>query len=243
MAKGDTISMSVIRRLPRYYRFLYDLKENGVTRISSRELSQRMGLTASQIRQDLNCFGGFGQQGYGYMVEQLYTEIGHILGMDRLSDTVLLGAGNMGRAIANHMDFENRGIRLVGIFDDSPELIGKTVRGMEVQPPRGGGTGILELQPLRHQLLSPRGRGGECPFGGQPDDPLLSAQKNRLLTHQNARDIRRDVPGVLGWLADFDLAGGRKRSRLVCRQLQFQYAVLIGRTDLVRFDAGDIKAA
>ena len=134
MAKGDTISMSVIRRLPRYYRFLYDLKENGVTRISSRELSQRMGLTASQIRQDLNCFGGFGQQGYGYMVEQLYTEIGHILGMDRLSDTVLLGAGNMGRAIANHMDFENRGIRLVGIFDDSPELIGKTVRGMEVQP-------------------------------------------------------------------------------------------------------------
>lgn len=134
MAKGETISMSVVRRLPRYYRFLYDLKENGVTRISSRELSQRMGLTASQIRQDLNCFGGFGQQGYGYMVEQLYAEIGHILGMDHLSDTVLLGAGNMGRAIANHMDFENRGIRLVGIFDDSPELIGRTIRGMKVQP-------------------------------------------------------------------------------------------------------------
>ena len=134
MAKSETISMSVVRRLPRYYRFLYDLKENGVTRISSRELSQRMGLTASQIRQDLNCFGGFGQQGYGYMVEQLYAEIGHILGMDKLSDTVLLGAGNMGRAIANHMDFENRGIRLVGIFDDSPDLIGRMVRGMEVQP-------------------------------------------------------------------------------------------------------------
>ncbi len=134
MAKSETISMSVVRRLPRYYRFLYDLKDNGVTRISSRELSQRMGLTASQIRQDLNCFGGFGQQGYGYMVEQLYAEIGHILGMDKLSDTVLLGAGNMGRAIANHMDFENRGIRLVGIFDDSPDLIGRMVRGMEVQP-------------------------------------------------------------------------------------------------------------
>ncbi len=134
MAKSETISMAVVRRLPRYYRFLYDLKENGVTRISSRELSQRMGLTASQIRQDLNCFGGFGQQGYGYMVEQLYAEIGHILGMDKLSDTVLLGAGNMGRAIANHMDFENRGIRLVGIFDDSPDLIGRMVRGMEVQP-------------------------------------------------------------------------------------------------------------
>ena len=101
MAKNNYISMSVVRRLPRYYRFLYDLKENGVTRISSRELSQRMGLTASQIRQDLNCFGGFGQQGYGYMVEQLYREIGHILGMDRLSNTVLLGAGNMGKAIAN----------------------------------------------------------------------------------------------------------------------------------------------
>ena len=134
MAKSEYISMSVVRRLPRYYRFLYDLKENGVTRISSRELSQRMGLTASQIRQDLNCFGGFGQQGYGYMVEQLYTEIGHILGMDSLSDTVLLGAGNMGKAIANHMDFENRGIRLVGIFDDSPAVIGKKVRGMTVCP-------------------------------------------------------------------------------------------------------------
>lgn len=134
MAKNDHISMSVVRRLPRYYRFLYDLKENGVTRISSRELSQRMGLTASQIRQDLNCFGGFGQQGYGYMVEQLYTEIGHILGMDRLAATVLLGAGNMGKAIANHMDFENRGIRLVGIFDDSPQVIGQSIRGMEVRP-------------------------------------------------------------------------------------------------------------
>lgn len=134
MAKAEHISMSVVRRLPRYYRFLYDLKENGITRISSRELSQRMGLTASQIRQDLNCFGGFGQQGYGYLVEQLYNEIGKILGMDRLSDTILLGAGNMGRAIANHMDFENRGIRLVGVFDDSPQVIGNLVRDMRVQP-------------------------------------------------------------------------------------------------------------
>ena len=137
MPKAEHISMSVVRRLPRYYRFLYDLKENGVTRISSRELSQRMGLTASQIRQDLNCFGGFGQQGYGYMVSQLYEEIGHILGMDHLSDTVLLGAGNMGRAIANHMDFESRGIRLTDIFDDSPDVIGQTVRGLTVQPTSG----------------------------------------------------------------------------------------------------------
>ena len=134
MAKNEHISMSVVRRLPRYYRFLYDLKENGVTRISSRELSQRMGLTASQIRQDLNCFGGFGQQGYGYMVEQLYKEIGRILGMDRLADTILLGAGNLGRAIVNHMDFENRGIRLTGIFDDAPEMEGTFIRGLAVQP-------------------------------------------------------------------------------------------------------------
>ena len=134
MAKNDHISMSVVRRLPRYYRFLYDLKENGVTRISSRELSQRMGLTASQIRQDLNCFGGFGQQGYGYMVEQLYAEIGKILGMDRLSETVLLGAGNLGRAIANHMDFEKRGIHLSAIFDDAPQVAGTLVRGLQVEP-------------------------------------------------------------------------------------------------------------
>lgn len=134
MAKSDRISMSVVRRLPRYYRFLYDLKENGVTRISSRELSMRMGLTASQIRQDLNCFGGFGQQGYGYIVEQLYSEIGRILGMNDLSDTILLGAGNLGRAIANHMDFEKRGVRLVGIFDDSPQVIGTAVRDMTVLP-------------------------------------------------------------------------------------------------------------
>lgn len=134
MSKSNRISMSVVRRLPRYYRFLYDLKENGVTRISSRELSQRMGLTASQIRQDLNCFGGFGQQGYGYMVEQLYSEIGRILGMDVLTPAILLGAGNMGRAIANHMDFEHRGIRLMAIFDDSPLVLGQKIRGIEVFP-------------------------------------------------------------------------------------------------------------
>ena len=134
MAKGEHISMSVVRRLPRYYRFLYDLKENGIVRISSKELSQRMGLTASQIRQDLNCFGGVGQQGYGYLVEQLYNEIGHILGMDVLTPTILLGAGNMGRAIANHMHFEQRGVNLVGIFDDSPQILGHKIRGIEVLP-------------------------------------------------------------------------------------------------------------
>lgn len=132
MAKNEYISMSVIRRLPRYYRFLYDLKENGVERISSRELSTRMGLTASQIRQDLNCFGGFGQQGYGYMVEQLYNEIGRIMGMYQFTPTVIIGAGNMGRTMATQMKFESKGIDLIGIFDKSPAVIGKQIGDLEV---------------------------------------------------------------------------------------------------------------
>ena len=134
MTKDSYISMPVIRRLPRYYRFLYDLKENGVKRISSRELSQRMGLTASQIRQDLNCFGGFGQQGYGYMVEPLYEAIGHILGMDAPSKAILLGVGNLGKAVANHMDFDHRGFRLVGLFDDAPALQGTSLHGHPILP-------------------------------------------------------------------------------------------------------------
>ncbi len=140
MASKDTsISMSVVRRLPRYYRFLYDLKENGVVRISSRELAERMGLTASQIRQDLNCFGEFGQQGYGYLVEQLYDELYRILGMDKLTPSLLLGAGNLGHALINHMNFSSKGISLDGIFDDSPALIGQQIHGITIQ-----GTADLE---------------------------------------------------------------------------------------------------
>lgn len=146
MAKDTYISMPVIRRLPRYYRFLYDLRENGVTRISSRELSRLMGLTASQIRQDFNCFGGFGQQGYGYVVDVLYTEIGHILGMDRLTDAVLLGVGNLGKAIVKHMDFSTRGFRLVGLFDDAPPLAGKLLGNQPIRP-----TGELEEFCRQHQ--------------------------------------------------------------------------------------------
>ena len=133
MAKDTNISLPVIRRLPRYYRFLYDLKEKGVTRISSRELSQKMRLTASQIRQDLNCFGGFGQQGYGYMVDQLYDEIGRILGMDRLTPAILLGVGNLGTAVGNHIEFKTRGFNLVGLFDDNPELVGDTRADMTIR--------------------------------------------------------------------------------------------------------------
>ena len=134
MAKSENISMPVIRRLPRYYRFLYDLKINGINRISSGELSRRMGLTASQIRQDLNCFGDFGQQGYGYVVDQLYEEIGRILGIAEPTKAILLGAGNLGKAVANHMNFEERGFSLVDVFDDAPALIGQDLHGHIIHP-------------------------------------------------------------------------------------------------------------
>ncbi len=133
MAHEKNISKAVIKRLPRYYRFLGELLNQGVTRISSRLLSEKMGITASQIRQDLNCFGGFGQQGYGYNVNVLYEEIASILGLDRQVDAILIGAGNLGRAVANHMEFEQRGFRLIGIFDENPELIGQTIKGVLVR--------------------------------------------------------------------------------------------------------------
>jgi AT-rich DNA-binding protein len=133
MPKRDNISMSVIRRLPRYYRFLKLLKSKGVVRISSTELSVKLGLTASQIRQDLNCFGGFGQQGYGYIVDQLCEEISNILGLSHGYKTILLGAGNLGLAMASHMSFEADGFSLSGIFDNSSQKIGKTINGLVVQ--------------------------------------------------------------------------------------------------------------
>lgn len=132
MIKRDNISISVIRRLPRYHRFLGDLMRGGLTRISSKNLSQRMGLTASQIRQDLNCFGGFGQQGYGYNVQQLYQAIGQILGLDKQYPTILIGAGNIGRAIASNFDFSQLGFNLIGIFDINPEIIGMKIRDITI---------------------------------------------------------------------------------------------------------------
>lgn len=133
MPKGE-ISSSVIRRLPRYYRFLGELSNQGITKLSSRELAERMGLTASQIRQDLNCFGGFGQQGYGYNLTELHDEIGRILGVDKGFKTILLGVGNLGRAIATHIDFESRGCKLIGIFDSDEKLIGTRVGDFIIQP-------------------------------------------------------------------------------------------------------------
>lgn len=123
------VSTPVIKRLPRYHRYLEELKNLGVVRISSKELSARMGLTASQIRQDLNCFGGFGQQGYGYNIEQLYNEIGVILGLNNKSKAIMIGAGNLGHAIATHIHFDNRGFDLIGIFDNNPAVIGTKVGG------------------------------------------------------------------------------------------------------------------
>lgn len=130
---GKVISLAVIRRLPRYYRYLGELLENGVIRISSKELSERMHVTASQIRQDLNNFGGFGQQGYGYNVEYLYTEIGKILGLDRQYNMIIIGAGNFGQALANYTAFERRGFTLTGIFDVNPRLEGVSIRGIPVR--------------------------------------------------------------------------------------------------------------
>ena len=131
MAK-ENVSLSVVRRLPRYHRFLKELLASGTVRISSGDLSAKMGLTASQIRQDLNCFGGFGQQGYGYNVKDLYEEIGKILGFDKRRQAILLGAGNLGRAIALHMDFSSRGFELLAIFDSNPALVGMDVCGVTV---------------------------------------------------------------------------------------------------------------
>ena len=126
------ISVSVIKRLPRYYRFIGELIKQGTVRISSGELAEKMSLTASQIRQDLNCFGGFGQQGYGYNLVELQEEIGKILGVKQGYKTVLIGAGNLGRAIATHMNFSEYGCTLVGIFDSDEKKAGSTVAGLTV---------------------------------------------------------------------------------------------------------------
>lgn len=126
------ISQAVIRRLPRYYRYLGELLEAGVERISSNDLSKRMKVTASQIRQDLNNFGGFGQQGYGYNVKYLYTEIGKILGLENDHNFIIIGAGNLGQALANYGNFEKRGFVLKGIFDVNPTLKGMTIRDVPV---------------------------------------------------------------------------------------------------------------
>lgn len=128
------ISQAVISRLPRYFRYLGELKDEGTQRVSSQELSDIMKVTASQIRQDLNHFGGFGQQGYGYNVEYLYDEIGKILGLNKEHNLIIIGAGHLGQALANYLNFERRGFIFRSIFDNNPNVYGRKVRGIAIRP-------------------------------------------------------------------------------------------------------------
>ncbi|MGN0476958.1 MAG: redox-sensing transcriptional repressor Rex [Ruminococcus sp.] len=132
MPKHDKISMSVIRRLPRYYRFICELSDNGEKRISSSKLAELMNVTASQIRQDFNCFGGFGQQGYGYSIAFLKDEMENILGLNKVNNAIILGAGNLGKAIALHINFIEKGFSVKGIFETNPELVGQEIKGIKI---------------------------------------------------------------------------------------------------------------
>ena len=132
--EGSAVSIQVIRRLPRYYRYLAELEAQGVEKISSTKLAAVMNATASQVRQDFNCFGEFGQQGYGYSVAGLREEIGKILGLEPAHNTILIGAGNLGRAIATHLNFEQLGFKLSAIFEKDKKLIGTMLRGIKVLP-------------------------------------------------------------------------------------------------------------
>lgn len=132
MEKKKSVSMAVIKRLPKYHRYLKELMRNDVDRISSKELGEKIGFTASQIRQDLNNFGGFGQQGYGYNIEALHAEIGKILGLDRPYNAILIGAGNLGQAIANYSGFRKAGFEIKGLFDANPKIIGLKIRDFEI---------------------------------------------------------------------------------------------------------------
>lgn len=156
-----TISNSVIKRLPRYYRFLGELQSLGMTKISSRELSERMGLTASQIRQDLNCFGGFGQQGYGYNIEILRVEIANILGIDRPKTAILIGMGNLGRAVTMHVNFESKGFRLIGLFDSKESLVGQVVKNLPIRNTSSIDEFCRENRPEVAILCVPKNAAGE----------------------------------------------------------------------------------
>ncbi|HCP15732.1 MAG TPA: redox-sensing transcriptional repressor Rex [Peptococcaceae bacterium] len=132
MKDEKKISSAVIKRLPKYYRYLLILQQMGISRVSSNDLSKRMEITSSQVRQDFFNFGGFGLQGYGYDVTLLVKEIGNILGMDKINNMIVIGAGNLGQAIANHTSFEKRGFKIVGMFDNNPRHVGDIVRGIEI---------------------------------------------------------------------------------------------------------------
>ena len=174
------VSPAVIKRLPRYFRYLRELIRNGKLRISSGELSEMMHVTASQIRQDLNCFGGFGQQGYGYNVNYLYAKICEILGVGEGFRAVVIGTGNLGRALVRSPMFEKRGVDIVAMFDVAENLVGTTVAGVGVC--RRGGRALGEGRRLRHlefyqqgaDLSRARDRGKRT-YWRLPHDPLLRA--------------------------------------------------------------------
>ncbi len=153
---GKKVSASVVNRLPRYYRYLTELESNGIDRISSRELSNKMGLTASQIRQDLNCFGGFGQQGYGYNVKHLYNEIAGILGLGLQYKAILVGAGNMGQALIQNTTFEKRGFSLIGIFDNDPKKIGNKIKDIQIMDFSDIESFIQEHRPTMAIISTPK---------------------------------------------------------------------------------------
>lgn len=156
MSAQSKVSLPVIKRLPKYYRYLNTLASEGRDKISSSELAKMMGTTASQVRQDFNCFGGYGQQGYGYAVRQLREEIGNILGLDRAHKCILLGAGNLGRAIATHITNNFAGFELIGIFDSSEAVIGQELAGLTILPADTLESFCTDEKPVMAILCIPR---------------------------------------------------------------------------------------
>ena len=160
--KTIKISNNVIRRMPRYLRKLDELSAAGVERISSNELGRQLGLTPSQIRQDFSCFGEFGQQGYGYNLAELRTQIGKILGLDRRKEVILIGAGNLGRALAIHINFEKYGMELCGIFDTDENKIGMTVGGIKISSMDSVSDFTAVMRPEIAVLCIPKSAAAEC---------------------------------------------------------------------------------
>lgn len=183
------ISSLVIRRLPRYYRFLGELLNQGITKISSRELSERMLLTASQIRQDLNCFGGFGQQGYGYNVAELRAAIAKILGLDETQRIILIGAGNLGRAIAMHIDFSKYGYELTGVFDSNAAMENTSIAGIKVMHTDTLPDFCVKYAPAMAVLCIP-------PSGAKETVKMLTGLGVKAFWNFSHYDIHLDYPDV-----------------------------------------------
>ncbi len=187
--KKAKISDAVIHRLPRYYRYLDDLYNKGVVRISSNSLGGKMDITASQIRQDLSCFGEFGQQGYGYNVAELRSEIGHILGIDGGHRIIVVGAGHLGHALLQNFDFRKVGFRIDSAFDLSPDLIGTTINGVTIRSMDELDAYVREQQPHVAVLTVPQSV-------AQPlADRLISLGVKGFWNFTNV-ELSTEVPGV-----------------------------------------------